>query len=82
MHALELDRQFSDNVRHVYYVYALGARIIGSALELQLHLAWNRLVGAPHQARIIAVASDGTAELRPSDIAETINALASGEPRD
>ena len=67
-----------NNLRHVYYVYALGGRIIGSALELQLQLAWNRLVGAPHQARIIAVASDGEAALRPADIAEAINALAYG----
>ena len=78
VHTLELGRQFSNHLRHVYYVYALGGRIIGSALELQLQLAWNRLVGAPHQARIIAVASDGEAALRPADIAEAINALASG----
>ena len=78
MHTLELDRQFSNDVRHVYYVYALGGRIIGSPLELQLQRAWNGFVGAPQQARIIAVATDGEAELRPADIAEAINALASG----
>ena len=77
MHRLELDRQFSNNVRHVYYVYAVGGRIIGSALELQLQRAWSGFVGAPQQARIIAVATDGEAELRPADIAEVINALAS-----
>ncbi len=79
--ALELDRQSSDDVRHVYYVYALGERIIGSALELQLQRAWNSFVGAPRQVRIIAVASDGKEELRAADIAEALNALASGEAR-
>jgi exosortase len=78
VHALELDRQFSNDVRHVYYVYALGGRIIGTALELQLQRAWNGFIGAPQQTRIIAVASDGEAELRPADIAEALNALASG----
>jgi len=82
VHALELDGHFSNNIRHVYYAYALGGRIIGSALELQLQRAWNGFVGAPQQARIIAVASDGKAELRPGDIAEAINALASGKARD
>jgi hypothetical protein len=79
VHALELDRQFSNNVRHVYYVYALRGRLIGSALELQLQRAWNGFVGAPQEARVIAMASDDKAELRPADIAEAINALASGK---
>src|SRR5205814_6644710 len=32
VHTLELGRQFSNHLRHVYYVYVLGGRIIGSAL--------------------------------------------------
>jgi len=82
MHAIELDRQLSDDVRHVYYVYALGGKIIGSALELQLQRAWNGFVGTPRRARILAVASEGKAELRATEIAEALNALASRGARD
>jgi len=75
VHALEFDRQFSSDVRHVYYVYALDDRIIGSALQLQLQRAWNTLVRAPRQARIVAVASDGGMELPAVDIVEVLMAL-------
>jgi exosortase len=72
---LELDRQSSDDVREIYYVYTLDGQIVGSALELQLRCAWNDLVGAPRRARIIALATDDKG-LSTDDVAEAINALA------
>ena len=77
--ALELVRQSSKDVRHVYYVYALGDQIIGSALELQLRGAWNAIIGKPRQAKIIAVASDSKTGLRAEVVAEMLYALASGD---
>jgi exosortase len=81
VNVLGLDRQFSDDVREIYYVYTLGGRIVGSALELQLRYAWNDLVGAPHRARIIALATDDKG-LSTDDVAEAINALAYVEAGD
>jgi hypothetical protein len=75
MPALEFNHQFIDDVRHVYYVYALGARIVGSALQPQLPRVWNTLVGAPSQVRVVAVASDGRAELPTADVVEVLGTL-------
>ena len=74
-------RQFSNDVREVYYIHTLSGRIIGSALELQLRCAWNDLVGAPRRARIIASATDKKV-LFTDDVAEAINALAYEEAGD
>jgi hypothetical protein len=76
VHALQLKRKSSKDVRHIYYVYTLGERAIGSPLELQLKAAWAALTGHSAPVRLIAVASDG-GTLPAADVVEILSALAS-----
>jgi EpsI family protein len=78
--ALELARKFSDDVRHIYYAYALGGRMIGSALELQLQRAWSRFVGAHSTARVVAIASNSKSELSAEDVVKALSAIVTSEP--
>jgi hypothetical protein len=61
-----------------YYAYALGGRIIGSALELQR--AWSRFVGAHSTARVVAIASNSKSELSAEDVVKALSAIVTGEP--
>ena len=53
-------RERSENVRHVYYVYAIGDFVTDSKFAIRAAHGWHRLTGTRDRPRLIAFVTDQT----------------------